>query len=381
MDKWFMSAPSRAAVFLAMQRDQAGEQIRSCFRHARFSWDSFLEIASGHVVISALEFQLKFHGVWDEIPAEIRDVCEGTAELSRLRIRDQSNELVELTLYLRSLGVTPLLLKGAAGLAEGLYQDSACRVMMDLDVLVPAAQLRSCVDLLHSEGYTEERDAPDVSPAREEAFTDDALAHTRHYPRLFSPKEGLGIELHAHLFAVAHGGLVATESILSSATQRSFHGVDVLVPSLRDQVVHNILHGTEEGTFLFTGAPAGLRQACDFMLLAELLSPAMWDDIVQDFRRAGKFARLSLYLAFLNRWLNVRQPLQGTTAGERALYGMQKLQVRLAYQPAWALFSHVCFRSWSMLRQDPLLNLRRQMKHPTRSSLKALWMRARALNR
>tara|TARA_B100000678_G_scaffold242502_1_gene213784 strand:- start:184 stop:1236 length:1053 start_codon:yes stop_codon:yes gene_type:complete len=121
-------------------------------------WSPLLVLANRTMVspalASALEGQLN-------IPAEVSDFLYHIAERTRSRNDRMREQLIEVVSALSAVGITPLLIKGAAFLAaeERLRPN---RLSTDLDVLVPLHAAAQARDILQSIGYT----APHASAAR-----------------------------------------------------------------------------------------------------------------------------------------------------------------------------------------------------------------------
>jgi hypothetical protein len=101
-------------------------------------------------------------------------------------------------------GVVPVLLKGAAVLFSDIYPDPACRMMFDLDLLVPKSQLTVCEDRLQKAGYRPMADS-DIPGCHHHARP---LAHPDHIAR---------IELHCELFGNHYTRLLEAETVLKEA--------------------------------------------------------------------------------------------------------------------------------------------------------------------
>src|SRR5262245_1924039 len=114
-------------------------------------WELVVEASSDHLVSPALGWCLRND---DRVPAEVFTCFETLLELNRRRNSVVLDGLEQALTSLNSAGITPMLLKGTATLADDLYPDSGMRVLGDIDLLIPKPSLREGVDALQQAGFT-----------------------------------------------------------------------------------------------------------------------------------------------------------------------------------------------------------------------------------
>jgi len=147
--------------------------------------------------------------------------------------RLQLSQAAQALAILGRAGVPCMLLKGAAGLAAGWFRPGERR-LTDIDVLLPPAQLSEAVALLVEHGWPSVFRTPSAPDAR------------RHSQAMCSP---WGFLLDLHWFALRHARWAGVDDILwQGAAPALLDGVEVLVPSAEDFLVHTIAHGVRRGS-------------------------------------------------------------------------------------------------------------------------------------
>ena len=104
---------------------------------ADLDWPSLIRTAGQHLVTPSLADACRRQGLFDPLPAEVRDYLDGIRDLNRLRNRDLRAALTAIARALDPLGIRPLLLKGANALLPDQYPGAEDRVLGDLDLGVP----------------------------------------------------------------------------------------------------------------------------------------------------------------------------------------------------------------------------------------------------
>jgi hypothetical protein len=181
-------------LLLARGKLNSEERVRVLrFLGAPLRWPLLLERTYSHEVYpqvyrNLLEFG--FSGVPEPVQAELK----GQYLANALRNQFLSEELARLLRLLGEGGISVIPLKGVA-LAQSLYGDVTARVCIDIDILVPPANVGQTIALLLAFGYRAEPNDPYLSKL--------ALRHGRHFSMV---REGHGISflLELHWILVQH---------------------------------------------------------------------------------------------------------------------------------------------------------------------------------
>jgi hypothetical protein len=235
-------------------------------------WPDIVEVSSRHLVTPALAGQ--FAG--PSVPGEVRDYFEAMLDLNRIRNRALLGELDSVLAALNAAGIRPLLMKGAAFLAEGCLPDPGIRVTADLDLLVREPELPAASDALAAIGFR---------PG--EGFVRTSRRH-HHLPALFSESSGARVELHRHVSQRRFHGLVNRELSFASAIEVTPGDRAALVASPAERIAHAIVHSQLCDRNHRRGVPE-LRQLLDIAFLRSRHDDGIdWHALSARFAAAGR---------------------------------------------------------------------------------------------
>ncbi len=245
---------------------------------ASVPWALVVEAAGDHMIAPALGWCLRDE---ERVPGDVRTCFATLLELNRRRNDIILEALRQAVASLNAAGVTPMLLKGAAALADDLYPDAGMRVVGDIDLLVPASRLADADAALHAAGFT--------GRSARESF--DADPH--HLPLRVHADLQVGVELHKLPVPRVYGALMDVETCLDRARRFDWQQLRVLIPTPTDRVAHCIVHGQIVDGHYWRGVPR-LRQLFELALLLRRHGPAAdAAELDRRFRCAGYEAVLS----------------------------------------------------------------------------------------
>lgn len=203
------------------------------------SWDAVVAQASRHHVLAALAGTLFRLGLTPWLEPDLAGFLAAFLDANRTRNQLLHLQLAEVAADLNGVAVIPVLLKGAVRLVDGLYPDPGWRMMRDLDLLVPAAQLADAVSALRARGYVEDGAPGEPSPSPE-------YGH-HHHPRLVRPDRAAPIELHTELFSARRHArlrrLLTASELIAASLPTTVGGAAARKPTSQHQLVHLIAHG------------------------------------------------------------------------------------------------------------------------------------------
>jgi hypothetical protein len=153
----------------------------AAWQHCQFSQLS--ELLTYHKLLPTLEYCLQEHQIWEQVPAEMRQLIQQSRQRHGLRQLQIISQLAELDNVLSAVGIEAVLLKGSALLYYPLYPSLGSRPQSDIDLLVASDQVVSIVPVLQKLGYTFQ----DVY--------EEGRHYSQHLPRLVRP-DSLHIEVH-----------------------------------------------------------------------------------------------------------------------------------------------------------------------------------------
>lgn len=262
-----------------------------------WDWDRTVEIAAREEVLPALRARLSS-------PPDVSDFFEGVHELNAERNLQLLCEVESLSVLFNQAGIEPVLLKGSAYLAAGVYSDPAGRWLQDIDLLVDRRQSSRAFEIIRSSGY--EPGAP--HPA--------SLVHHHHYA--LTQVHRVPVEIHHSLGQGACGAILTGGEMVSSSKGLRLGSAAVRIPSPEHMAIHLILH-SQLSHGVYCRIWPSLRTMLDLVLLRHRFS-IDWDEIRRRFRGRGNTALLNLYLLQIEKTLGVPPPFPIPGGGFRWLY-------------------------------------------------------------
>jgi len=159
-------------------------------------------------------------------------------------------DLAQISTALQARSIPLLVLKGAF-LAEYVYPDAAMREMGDIDLLVPAEQLKEAAGVLEELGFA----------AHHPYYHEDAVSALHHLPG-FVNANGTYIELHWTFFSVEEAARIKTDCIWERAQSFSMGGASLLGLCPEDLLLHVCGHASYQHIF-----EMGLRSIYDVAVI------------------------------------------------------------------------------------------------------------------
>ena len=289
-----MAARRTVELIAEILRPSAGGEAASLRRRAVADWTAPLAFANEHLLGPALYAALASAERLDDLPA---DVCDYLALMYRsngernLALRRQ---IIEAVTALNSADVVPMLLKGGLGLFTDLHADPAARMIRDIDLVVPPADLDRAVDTLYRLGYR--------LIARYEA------GHNA-YGDFARPHDPGAVDLHLELIETPYL-LRAAEVWKRAAPRHVAEGAMFLAPARADIALHHLLHAQIHYVGNFYRGILELRQLYDFATLIDHWRDIDWAAIHRHLVRHRLGLALESYALASRRLFGSRWPLE-----------------------------------------------------------------------
>lgn len=319
-----------------LHRRGPSAELRAAFDSEAVDWKGVIEHASSQYALAAFAAAVRDLGLAAPLEPELREFLEAIHETNTERNVELLDQLLEVVLALKQVGLEPVLLKGAIRLVDGLYPDLGWRMMQDLDILVPADGFWDAIEALGAAGY-----APD-----QHWIKTSAQAPKHHYPGLQHPTRRATVEIHAELFSSAKQRLLRAADVIDRSRSLHAQGVAIRVPLLEHQLVHLIGHCQLSNHGYMYGR-IELRDRLEAAALARW-SPmnADWNAVVASFAATGCRRPLVTFLMALADGGLCAAPTQVRADGFAALQGRRiALQAR---SPA-AMQTGVHIGKWMLL--------------------------------
>lgn len=271
---------------MALLRQRLGVPPRTPAPWSAAEPEGIVAVASAHFVLPALSGPAA--ALDAPMPVDLRAFLAEVERTNAARNAMLRGALAQITTALEATGVTPLVLKGGAFLADTEAGDAAWRFMSDLDLLVHPEHLEACISAVRALGFLP-TDAH-YDPERE-----------AHYPPLVSRCGTYCIELHTRLFAV-HTIAISNHALLAGAPGAPIAGARPLTPSPSHRVAHLIAHAQIHNRF-FTMRRIVLRDLLDLgYLIGAHEREIDWCSVLHAFPEARD---RDAALAFLAAWQQI----------------------------------------------------------------------------
>lgn len=250
---------------------------------APLRWERVLELAQWHRLVPLLWDHLRAPDPSLPVPAPVLDALRDAARVSTARSLNLQHEMGRILALLDREGVPVILLKGAA-LVEAVYPHPGQRTMVDLDLLVPRADIERAHGLVQTLGYS-------VGGARVARDDDHVLATYHHHYPLRRDGGAVIVELHQGL--VDDRPDFDVQGIWDRARPSDQGGHRHLLQAPEDLALHVAMHFAKDRMSRHESA---LGQLADLVRIVEQL-PIDWDVTIERARASCVADRLFVALA------------------------------------------------------------------------------------
>lgn len=303
-------------------------------------WDSALRAASAEVVLPSLHAALVKRGGASRIPPEVAGFLKSVEDLNRERNEFILDETLHIIGHLNAGGIQPILLKGAAYLATGVFCNPGERFLGDIDLLVPEGQVAEAVEILQGHGFE-----PDYS---------DTFCLYRHHHFPLRRPGSVFIEIHHSLGLGPCNSVLSPKEVIDSAIPCNFGGIEAKIPSPEHLMVHLIMHSQMQHPYS-ERVWTPVRAMYDLVLLQRRFGEAIdWASIEGRFRKARQLGLLVLHILRVNEALGASIHLSPrVTALTRFRWQRRQLLRRipaLRYADPTYMFSEMLLRRLRVLR-------------------------------
>jgi len=253
-------------------------------RSGPYDWDAIFYGVQRHSVIPLFYHRLKNSGLHEIAPPEILQQLRDSFlrfAAKNMRIYHQLSQLLTL---LQENEVKVIALKGAH-LAEEVYGNIDLRNMSDVDLMVRREDLGTVEKLFIELGYGSAN-----RPSVEEQMR-------CHHLVPFITRQGLPLEVHWTITRPSSPFKIDVDELWRRARPATIAGVDALVLSPEDLLVHLSLHGFFQHQF-----EMGLKTFCDVReTILHYSAEIEWNELESSIRRyhCRNCTHLTLYLSSL----------------------------------------------------------------------------------
>ncbi|MEZ5721118.1 MAG: nucleotidyltransferase family protein [Paracoccaceae bacterium] len=243
--------------------------------------------------------------VWPALDAETRAhhaaALEGFAVAHALNTERNAELLAQLTRVvtrLNAAGIEPVVLKGSAHLATGLWPTPGSRLVSDIDLLVDKGAIGTAFSALEELAGTGPQD-----PGHPEI-----IAINKHLLPLHGAGGAAEVELHHSIFQARAARLAPTEDLVARARPLALGTARARILSPTDRVLTAMMHGLAgSGSYLMP--TLHMRDMLDIHFLEAAHGTEIdWDGIAAQLTRNGWAAALAITNACLERFTGMPPP-------------------------------------------------------------------------
>ncbi len=306
------------------------------------NWQRVIGLVNTNLATPTLWTELRSCGLTGHLPPDVRDYLDEVHRLNSLRNEHLREQAIEVAGAFNSIGVEPVLLKGAASLFVRTYDDPGSRVMTDLDILVPRKKTEDCWNLLCTMGY---------SPME----SDFDYSRHNHLRPLRRPGEYAVIEIHRDALLPNCTGRLLGICLTRGETERITHlmrenaehvskgDVSMSVPTPTFRVLHCLLHSALAEQNAYREGTLPLRSIHELALMQTVFDEDVaWEEISRLLESGGKLNILHAWVYLAHRVFDSSLPAGWeTTPRMVAHYARCRLQARWGWSITLRKFSRV----------------------------------------
>jgi len=267
-------------------------------------WEAVIDMANDYLVTPALWNGLKSKGLALSMEDPPLEYFSKMYALNKRRNKHLRIQLIQAIGILNSVGITPLLLKGASQLVQPIHKGIGCRLMSDLDILILPKEIPTALKAFANHGYEE----------LEVSYDFEKL---HHWAPLIRNGDYSKIELHRQALNNNVTHVLPTPEILNAAERRKIDNTNYLLPNPTHSILIGLLHSRE---FNRKDDPRqyNLRALADIVNINWIHSDSIdWKYIKQVMAKSGLKMTLESYLVAARQYFNMPYP-QGIRPGPAA---------------------------------------------------------------
>ena len=226
------------------------EEIHKVLKSQKIDWDLFVKISTSYLVLPALYCNYKKNNLLHFLPDDLVVYMKEITSLNRDRNKQIIEQINELNSLLRQNGVNPIFIKGAGYLKQGLYDDSAERMVGDIDFLVSKNEYDLAAKILLEHNYKSVSDLGYDFPS------------FKHHPRICNDDHIAAVEIHKEMIVKKYASEFSYDIIKEDILQ--INGFSVLG---YDDQKSLCIFSNQINDYGFDYKTIGLKNAYDFLSL------------------------------------------------------------------------------------------------------------------
>ncbi|MAW08519.1 MAG: hypothetical protein CME61_09615 [Halobacteriovoraceae bacterium] len=228
------------------------QEIEHILKKKDVDWDAVVKVSTAHYVFTAIYCNLNRADFLKYLPADLVDYMKYLTDLNRDRNKQIIRQAQDLNSLLLANSITPIFLKGAGNILDGLYKDIGERMVNDIDFIFSQKDYFKVIDILKSDNY--------IKPDNQLNY----FPEYRHYSRLVKKMNIAAVEIHKEVTIERYRGEFNYEMISKNAQQINNFSVLSYENKLSLSIISSQIN---DCGFEFNRFP--LRNAYDVFLLSK----------------------------------------------------------------------------------------------------------------
>jgi len=315
-------------------------------------WMEIIDFANQHLMIPTLYSMLLKRDLLTSVKDElIVEYLTTVYKFNQVRNESIIIQLQDICHLFSQIGVTPVLLKGAAALSEGYYHGIGARVMSDIDILVPENKIKECIELLETKGGYKPVDS------------DAPLWLSHQYRRIYSDNGVAALELHYHALIERCRSFLPDEELIEHVKpSRKIENAYVMEPSF--DLYHIFLHSELQDSSHknYTLPLRGLYHAATIVTACH--DEINWNVLSEKTQNHDLSTVWSDYLYMLNRLFDTKVPSIMMGSSAHFLKIIDQMETCNKKEPKVQLFFDIVKGIFSYERLKIKYNLKSRLAYP-----------------
>ena len=241
------------ADILSFQNSIEDLKLKMCSN--TIDWDSFVTIASDHLVLTTCYCRLSQKGLLIFLPKDLENYLEKLTAINRNRNHSLINQVHHIATIFNNNNINYTLLKGTALLIGGYFKNLGERMVGDIDILVEEQHIQKAYDLLINDQFKGAKET-----LRAKYFED------KHLPRLTSSRFIGAVEVHRKVLTKSYKCRLETKDILQLKTRIE----STSIPCENHLLEHSILNFQLNDSGYFYNAMS-LRSLYDSIIIIKTI--------------------------------------------------------------------------------------------------------------
>jgi len=276
------------------------DEIELMLKTTDVDWDNIVKVSTSHYVFPALYCNFKRADFLKYLPADLVEYMIYITNLNRDRNTQIIQQAQELNILLLANNIRPIFLKGTGNLLAELYEDTAERMVGDIDFIFSKEDYPKAIAILREFGYSELVKYKYYFPGA-----------GRHYRRLLKENNIAAIEIHLEFLDIKKYTKEFNYSFVAKDTQIIN---DVAVLSYTNKLNLSII-ADQINDHGFYHKRMALRNAYDVFLLSKKTNAKDAMNTLDKLKHP-----LNCFLAACNEVFNKVETVEYTKNAKTALY-------------------------------------------------------------